>query len=115
VARGLIRDHEFADPAIIRAVYQPEHPLVERDMLLEARFHGLRFHVGVRVGGVRDEVAEVAGRTLQVWGWNHRTLQGHLEEGQMDFEVWSGWTAVVWSSAPGASRAVPYASIEWLS
>jgi hypothetical protein len=48
VARGLIRDYEFADPAIIRAVYQPEHPLADRDMLLEARFHGLRFHFGVR-------------------------------------------------------------------
>jgi uncharacterized protein (UPF0548 family) len=88
VARGLIRDYEFADPAIIRAVYQPEHPLADRDMLLEARFHGLRFHFGVRVGGVRDGVTEVAGRTAQVWGWNYRTLQGHLEEGQMDFEVW---------------------------
>ena len=88
VARELIRNYEFADPSIIRAVYQPEHPLVDRDMLLEARFHGLRFHFGVRVGGVRDEVAEVNGQRVQVWGWNYSTLQGHLEEGQMDFEVW---------------------------
>lgn len=28
---------------------------------------------------------------MQVWGWNYRTLQGHLEMGQMDFEVWK-WT-----------------------
>ncbi len=88
VARELIRRYEFADPAIIRAVYQPEGPLVDRDMLLEARFHGLRFHFGVRVGGVRDEVVEMPGGRVRVWGWNYRTLQGHLEEGQMDFEVW---------------------------
>jgi hypothetical protein len=23
-----------------------------------------------------------------VWGWNYRTLQGHLETGQMTYEVW---------------------------
>ena len=23
-----------------------------------------------------------------MWGWNYRTLQGHLEMGQMDYEVW---------------------------
>ncbi len=57
-------------------------------MLLEARFHGLRFRFGVRVGGVVDETREVDGRKVRVWGWNYRTLQGHLEMGQMDYEVW---------------------------
>ena len=23
-----------------------------------------------------------------MWGWSYRTLQGHLEMGQMDFEAW---------------------------
>ena len=91
VARRLIRDYEFADPSIVRAVYHPERPLDQRDMLLEARFYGLRFRFGVRVGGVVDERREVEGRPVQVWGWNYRTLQGHLEMGQMDFEVWK-WT-----------------------
>jgi uncharacterized protein (UPF0548 family) len=57
-------------------------------MLLEARFCGLRFRFGVRVGGVRDETRDVGGRKVRVWGWNYRTLQGHLEMGQMDYEVW---------------------------
>lgn len=88
VARRLMRDYEFADPAIVRAVYHPDQPLENRDMLLEARFHGLRFHLGVRVGAVHDETRSVDGRRARVWGWNYRTLQGHLEMGQMDYEVW---------------------------
>ncbi|MDQ4090757.1 MAG: DUF1990 domain-containing protein [Actinomycetota bacterium] len=88
VARELMRDYEFADPAMIRAVYHPDRPLEQRDMLLEGRFYGLRFRFGVRVGGVVDETREVDGRPVRVWGWNYRTLQGHLEMGQMDYEVW---------------------------
>jgi uncharacterized protein (UPF0548 family) len=88
VARRLMRDYEFADPSIVRAVYHPDRPLDQRDMLLEARFYGLRFRFGVRVGGVVDETRHVDGREVRVWGWNYRTLQGHLEMGQMDYEVW---------------------------
>jgi uncharacterized protein (UPF0548 family) len=87
-ARRLMRDYEFADPAIVRAVYYRERPLGRRDMLLELRFHGLRFHAGVRVGGVHDETTTSDGRDIRRWGWNYRTLQGHLEMGQMDFDVW---------------------------
>jgi len=88
VAQGLMRRYEFADPSIVRAVYYPDRPLEERDMLLEVRFHGLRFRFGVRVGGVVDETRTIDGREVRVWGWNYRTLQGHLEMGQMDYEVW---------------------------
>jgi uncharacterized protein (UPF0548 family) len=87
-ARRLMRDYEFADPAIVRAVYRRESPLEGRDMLLVVRFWGLRFPVGVRVGGVIDETRTVEGREVRVWGWNYATLQGHLEMGQMDYEVW---------------------------
>jgi uncharacterized protein (UPF0548 family) len=86
--RRLMREYEFADPSIVRAIYYSDRPLEQRDMLLELRFHGLRFRAGVRVGGVRDETRDVEGRPVRVWGWNYRTLQGHLEMGQMDFEVW---------------------------
>ena len=86
--RRLMRDYEFADPSIVRAIYYADRPLEQRDMLLELRFHGLRFRAGVRVGGVRDETRDVDGRPVRVWGWNYQTLQGHLEMGQMDFEVW---------------------------
>jgi len=86
-ARRLMRDYEFADPEIVRAIYYDERPLEQRDMLLELRFHGLRFHVGVRIGGTHDETATIDGRTVRVWGWNYRTLQGHFEMGQMDYDV----------------------------
>jgi uncharacterized protein (UPF0548 family) len=87
-ARRLMRDYEFADPGIVRAIYHPDRPLEQRDMLLEVRFLGLRFHLGVRVGGVVDEARTVDGRAVRVWGWDYRTLQGHLEMGAMDYEVW---------------------------
>jgi uncharacterized protein (UPF0548 family) len=87
-ARELMLDYEFADPRIVRAVYAPDSQLEGRDMLLEARFLGLRFRFGVRVEGVVDETCETEGRTIRVWGWSYRTLQGHLEMGQMDYELW---------------------------
>ncbi len=87
VARELMRDYAFADPAIVRAVYAEDSPLETRDMLLEGRFWGLRFHFGVRVGGLVDEELATDGRPVRRWGWNYRTLQGHLEMGQMDYEV----------------------------
>jgi len=87
-ARRLMEGYEFADPTIVRAVYYPDRPLEHRDMLLQGRFYGLRFYFGVRVGGVNDELRTVDGRQARVWGWNYRTLQGHLEMGQMDYEVW---------------------------
>jgi uncharacterized protein (UPF0548 family) len=88
VARRLMRDYAFADPSIVRAIYYPDRPLEQRDMLLEGRFLGLRFYFGCRVGGVNDELRDVDGHPVKVWGWNYRTLQGHLEMGQMDYEVW---------------------------
>jgi uncharacterized protein (UPF0548 family) len=87
VARELVRGYEFADPSLIRAIYDPDVPLERRDMLLEGRFLGLRFLLGVRVVGVVDEAGERDGRPARRWGWSYRTLQGHLETGQMDFEV----------------------------
>jgi uncharacterized protein (UPF0548 family) len=87
VAQALMRDYAFADPAIVRAVYQEDSPFETRDMLLEGRFWVLRFHFGVRIGGLVDQEVAIDGRPVRRWGWNYRTLQGHLEMGQMDYEV----------------------------
>jgi len=86
-ARDLVRDYEYADPAIIREIRRSGPPEPGRDMLLEGRFHGLHFYLGLRVGDVVDDVIETDGRRVQVWGWNYQTLKGHLERGQMDQEV----------------------------
>jgi uncharacterized protein (UPF0548 family) len=88
VARRLVREYRFADPAIVRAAWDADAPLEGREMLLEVRFLGMRFHVGVRVGGVLDDVRKERGRAGRVWGWNYRTLEDHLEMGQQDYEVW---------------------------
>lgn len=83
----LVKEYEFADPTIVRAFYYANEPLAERTMLLEAKFYGLTFHLGARVAGIVDEIREQEGRKVRVWGWSYRTLQGHLEKGQMNYEV----------------------------
>lgn len=88
LARRLMRGYEFADPSIVRAAYDPEAPLEDRVMLLELRFWGLRFRTGVRVADVYDETRQVDGREGRVWGWSYRTLEGHLERGEMHWQVW---------------------------
>jgi uncharacterized protein (UPF0548 family) len=87
VARGLLRSYEVADPALVRAVYDASAPFDGRDMLLVGRFFGLRFPMGVRVGGVFDGPDEVGGVPVYRFAWYYRTLEGHLERGQMDYEV----------------------------
>lgn len=87
VARRILRDYDFIDPSLVRALYRSGDPLEGRDMLLELRVWGLRFHVGVRVDKVRDARLTEGGRQASVWGWDYRTLEGHFEAGQMDYEV----------------------------
>ena len=88
VAKQLMHDYQVADPAKIRADYDPGAPLDGRDMLLEIRFRGLRIHVGVRVSTPYDESRVVDGRRVRVFGWSYRTLEGHFEQGEMHYEVW---------------------------
>lgn len=89
IARRLMRGYEFADPSIVRAYYDPEVPLEGRNMLLELRALGIAHKfVGVRVGEVYEKVTDTAGGRVCIWGWNYGTLDGHVEMGQMDWEVW---------------------------
>jgi uncharacterized protein (UPF0548 family) len=88
VAQTLLRDYRVADPSMVRAHYDPDAPLEGRDMLLELRFGVFRTFGGCRVGPVTDERREVDGRPVQVWGWPYRTLDGHIEQGEMAWEVW---------------------------
>ncbi len=89
IARRLMRGYEFADPSIVRAYYDPEIPLERRDMLLKLQALGLvHLFAGVRVGDVYEDARQLDGRRAHVWGWNYRTLAGHVEMGQMDWQVW---------------------------
>jgi uncharacterized protein (UPF0548 family) len=84
-----MRGYEFADPSIVRAYYDPDVPLERRNMLLKLQaLRVAHLFAGVRVGEVYEETRELAGRPARVWGWNYRTLEGHVEMGQMDWEVW---------------------------
>ncbi len=89
IARQLMRGYEFADPSIVRAYYAPDVELRRRNMVLELRAFGVfRLYVGVRVSAVYDRRQEVDGRQVLIWGWSYQTLQGHIEMGQMDWEIW---------------------------
>jgi len=83
IACRLVERYEAAEPAIIRGVYRADAPLCGRDILLEGRFHGLHFHMGVRVTDVVHETRDDS----RVWGWSYETLEGHLERGRMTYEV----------------------------
>jgi uncharacterized protein (UPF0548 family) len=87
IARNLMQGYGFADPSIVRAEYDPRSPLEGRTMLLEVRFLGLHIFAGVRVADVYERIELIAGREALVWGWNYRTLAGHFEQGEMDWQV----------------------------
>jgi uncharacterized protein (UPF0548 family) len=87
IARELVTRYEFADERILRAVYDQDQDLLGRNMLLEGRFFFLRFYFGVRVTDVCDETQDTERGRERVWGWSYQTLQGHLEEGRISFEV----------------------------
>jgi uncharacterized protein (UPF0548 family) len=100
----LVGQYEFAEPRILRAVYRRGSELAGRDMLLEGRFFGLRFYLGVRVTGVIDETRD----TERVWGWSYQTLEGHLEQGRLGYEVIKDLaTGQVLFRVAGYSRMAP--------
>jgi uncharacterized protein (UPF0548 family) len=86
-AVALMRDYAFAEGSAVRAIFQADAPLEGRDMLLIGRFVGLDFRLGVRVNHVVDARRDEDGRAVRVWGWGYGTLRGHLERGQMSYEV----------------------------
>jgi uncharacterized protein (UPF0548 family) len=112
----LVRDYEFSPPELVRALYDPAEPFVGRNMLLEARFHGLHFYCGVRV---TDEVDETREGGERVWGWSYETLEGHLERGRVDYQVvkhpGSGEVEFVASSySQGAPSLAWWTTAGWL-
>lgn len=87
IADDLVNDYEFTDPAILRAVYRAPGDLVGRDILLEGRFLRMRFLLGVRITAELDELRETPDGPERVVGWTYQTLEGHLEEGQLTYEI----------------------------
>ncbi|HTE60838.1 MAG TPA: DUF1990 family protein [Solirubrobacteraceae bacterium] len=89
IARRLMEDYRMADPAIVRAIWEPGAPLHGRDILLELRLCKIvHARVGVRVTQVWDEERVVDGRPARVFGFEYATLRGHAEAGRMDYELY---------------------------
>ena len=88
IACALSRAYAFADPSVVEAHFDHDAPLAGREMLLVLHAVGQRLHVGVRVAEVHDEVRALDGRPARLYAWSYRTLEGHVEAGQRDFEVW---------------------------
>jgi uncharacterized protein (UPF0548 family) len=86
-AGALVNSYEFSDPAILRAAFRYPGDLVGRDMLLEGRFFVLRFLLGVRITAEHDEVRDSPCGRERVIGWSYQTLQGHLEQGRLTYEL----------------------------
>ncbi len=104
----LVGQYEFADARILRGVYRDGGELLNRNMLLEARFCGLRFYFGVRVTGVIDEERQAPDGPEQVWGWYYQTLEGHIEQGRLSYEVIKNLaTGLVQFRVAGYSRRAP--------
>jgi uncharacterized protein (UPF0548 family) len=84
IARRIVTDYRMADPAIVRATWEPDAPLLGRVMELELRFRGvLSVKAPVRVNRVWDEDRD----GVRVFGFEYETLPGHVETGRMDYEV----------------------------
>lgn len=111
LACRLVHDYQFAEPGIIRALYRRDEELLGRNMLLEGRFFGLRFDMGVRVTSVIDDTRGAGDTAQRVWGWGYQTLQGHLEEGELVYEVIKHLdTGNVEFAITGYSRRAPIAN-----
>jgi uncharacterized protein (UPF0548 family) len=108
----LVDQYEFADARILRGLYRQDSALLGRNLLLEGRFCGLRFYLGVRITGVIDETRDVDGSPERVWGWSYQTLEGHLEQGRLSYEVIKNLgTGRVTFRVSGYSRAAPIPSL----
>jgi uncharacterized protein (UPF0548 family) len=87
-ARTICAAYGFVDDSLVHAIYDPENALEDRTMLLEVHFWGLLIYAPVRVHEVFEGARAHDDKEARVWGWNYRTLEGHFEMGQIDYEIW---------------------------
>lgn len=86
-AGALVNSYQFSDPRILRAAFRIDEELLGRDMVLEGRFLFLRFVLGVRITDWHDELREGPAGPERAIGWTYQTLDGHLEQGRLTYEV----------------------------
>lgn len=87
-AQNAIINYQFANPRLIQVYYDPNSPLVGRNLLMFAKFAGFRFTFGARITIVIDETKlNNHNQPIKAWGYAYRTLKGHFEIGEIRFEV----------------------------
>lgn len=87
IARGILTEYSFPPPRLIRGRFDPSAPLDGRAMLLTASFLWMRFELPVRVSRVIDDSRTGPHGVERVWGYSYQTLAGHLERGEITFEI----------------------------
>ena len=97
VARDILTMYSFPPARLIRGRFDPAAALNGRSMLLTATFLWMHFELPVRVSRVIDESRAGTDGIEHVWGYSYQTLAGHLERGEITFEI-------IKTSATGAVR-----------
>jgi len=89
IAKAIVNNYEFPDPALISGIFVPDQPLNERLMIVKAHFLFFTFVLGVKISKVIEEIRDAGKRGKAcVWGYSYSTLTGHFEMGEITFEVW---------------------------
>lgn len=86
-ACAIVQAYQFPPARLIRGRFDPAAPLQNRAMLLVARYLWMTFELPVRVSRVIHETRQIREGTEHAWGYSYQTLAGHLERGEITFEV----------------------------
>lgn len=86
-AVAVLTAYAFPPANLIRGHFDSEATLLGRPMLLTARYLWMTFELAVRVSRVITEARETPAGLTQVWGYSYTTLHGHLEQGEITFEI----------------------------
>jgi len=86
-ACDILTQYSFPPARLIRGTFDPAAPLANRAMLLTATYLWLRFELPVRVSRVIDTSREGAKGAEYAWGYSYQTLAGHIERGEITFEI----------------------------
>jgi uncharacterized protein (UPF0548 family) len=86
-AKSILNRYAFPPPQLIRGRFDSRVPLQDRVMLLTAHYLWMTFELPVRVSRVIDLRRDSGDGPEQVWGYSYQTLKGHMERGEITFEV----------------------------
>ncbi len=83
----ILAQYSFPPPRLIRGRFDPAAALDGRAMLLTATYLWMTFDLPVRVSRVIDSRRSTPEGIEHAWGYSYQTLAGHLERGEITFEI----------------------------